>query len=1124
MKEQGPINNQNELTSRPNSSNLEREGEVFMADGPNSGPEPEQPPIEEIDRQPSREEQLEALIADPDISLGVRRAALESLGSKSDENVSIGGEVPVVETGENPKEASVEELSSEEVMEEILATISELPEDIRKKILIPFKSIEALTKEDQETKYKSLLQAIRQEKKRVVKKAVRDTRKVNYRQIRREARNLEELRELKEVHGDRQTIVESLASSIDSDLISNLGASKEKDQQVLAHLLGNPDLNAWMAIGASPGQKGREQVRQQKSYIEEIVNNANLSPDEKKAKLKETVSGIAKNFLLASSPEQEDQYNPVRSVQDLGRYIASAYGNDIWGEDGIHPVIDRNGKLHAENLILWVREQATKLHTDNRNDAISPLGSIHVRIGIGDVSLYDMVRAQRQRYMKDEETGAVLDKLGDALFTEAWGFGQIRNYDLAYYQKMRDDKGLPEAINAIHARNDITNGSTFRDLLKMGESYGGDAKVGRAALFTNDIYYNLSDWQELVTILGGEGANGFSERFKTRGHQIKREVDALVSGMSFESEVKKGKYIQEKYQERIISEIGDITTFTKDDFRDAIRVLQSKKDWEDIDTYEGFYDKDNPERFYCVETDYETGERITDHALFDAQGRFDIINFARFMNIYNYANPEQSTLNLLKELVRQKAAQKFNLTSGIERTAAGKEAQKAKWQKLIAEQKSIGRNNAQAENEATRIMVDVERHADRISIEFAEHLAYALQRPYGGSARNDINRRGYNALTKLSLEEYLIRQSAEVRAGPVGVREAVGIYRNVGPDMYTALRTESRQSPIEIFKEVRKMENVSHFALSARYQAEGKLEGLSGAAMEKRVEELREAEIKNIIDKLKFAEGAESDVAGNVQGRGFQMFHNQTGGQRVDLDKLVSYDAMRGVQLNVGEIEEKINDGMIKPARYFGSTNGAMKFSSMVRRLNPIATKENGIPTYEDVTLAEATYSPEVLREFVIYNGGQIAGEAVPIINGMVDFTGLSDKQKDYLDYGKGRMDLVKIGLALDFGAILAHHRAFRGYAQRWGYVRNEAFFGMLKAMQELEADPNNPGRTRIALDENGKPKRFFDEKLMKLMRQRSNSSSTRLLFEDIGLEAGGPLMLSIIQMITAVAQETLRE
>ncbi len=833
------------------------------------------------------------------------------------------------------------------------------------------------------------------------------------------------------------------------------------------------------------------------NQIESIISS-NSSLGDIKSQLSEIVRAVGNKYKDLAIRESKDQYNPVTDVYELGRFIASTHGQDLWGENGEHPIVDKEGEFHPENMIRWMREQTIKLHVDNRNDAISPLGSIHINTGFRDVSLYEMVRLNPQRYLKDKD-GAILYDLADQMINESWGFGQIRNYSLAYTQAMNEDKKLPEIINQIHARNDLTHGDLLGSLLTMSEDFRDDkkdAQVGRAVLFANDIYYNLSDWEQLVITIGGEHA--VSKSFTENMRQLKSRT---IRRLQQEKNPDRKKEIEMEYKAKCAEFRDGIEVFTKGDFEDAIRVLQKKKDWEEIDSFEGFYTKSGDgsgeKRFYAV--DPATRENID---LFDEKGNLNIESFVKVMNIYNYANPGLQMVKLVRELTKQKIAQKAGISSGIERDKESKEGARVKWEGIYQAQLAIyskpGVEKPDAEAKA-KAAADrkwkIIRDGERINLEFAETLAEAFQRPYGGGARNDVNRRGFDAMTKLHLEEYLVRQSAAVRAGPVGVREAVGIWRNLGPDMWTALKTETGYSPIEIFGKIRDIEN------DASLNSEQK-----------------EEQIKKWTEELKFNAGAEKDVAGNVQSRGFQIFHAQTGGERLELDKLVEYDPITGVKIHLGEWEEKFSDGLIKPIRYFGSTNGAMKWTSKVRRLDPIATKQLGVPTYEEVSLAEDAYSPEIITLTKNHLREKFG------VEGPIDLTNLAqlgEKGKEieeYLDYGEGRLRMVKYGLGLELGAQLKHHRKLRGHSQRWGYVRTKAFLHALEAMEELELD--GAGGTV----KNGK--RFFDEEIVNLIIEKGDSKGLKLAAEDLALEIAGPagplwgaLLEMFIRMVQASAK-----
>ena len=929
---------------------------------------------------------------------------------------------------------------------------------------------------------------------------------------------MEELADKETAARTREEMIEEMVSGFEADMeiergrliniVETFGASDDASNAVFDEFLYANGTLINMVAASSGGNM--DEIRRARLNIESIRDATNLTAEQKKERLAEIVNSVTKRFLEYQTPKNPDQYNPVNSVQELSRYLVTSQNAEYWGVDGVFPLIDREGKFHPENLLKWGREQSVLLHLSNPNDQISPLGSIHINTGFRDVSLIEMTLINKQRYFRDEKTGEIMEDLANALLYDTWLFGVVRNSDLVYRQTMNEDKKLPEVVGQIHSRSDITRSTNLRDILKMSGEFGsGEINEGRAVMFANEFYYNLSDWEKLTEIV--------------RGSEIQKGKAQL------EADLREGRINQETFQSRLkdLPKEQSGFMFTKDDFRDAIRIIQKKKDWEDIDSFEGYFDSANSDEFYC--TDPYSGIK---YSLFEGD-KFNVKNFAKVMNFYNYANAPQSMFELAKELVRLKAAEKYGLNPGIARTETAKSEKRKEWESIVRAQLSLGRTEEQATSAANRKLLDIERYAERVNISFAENIGEHFQRAYGGGARNDVNRRGYDASTKGNLEDYSIRQSEAVRAGPTGVREAIGIYRNIIPDMWSALKTEGKMSPMEIFNEIRGVENIPHEWLLDRYLGSGRIKqeeikSLSNEDKSKLLEDRRKDEIKEWIEKLKFNQNAERDIAGNVKMRGFQIFHAQTGGERLDINKMVTYDAIQGALVDLGYVEENFNDGFIKPARYFGNTNGGMKFSSKVRRLDVVATNNlanDAVPVYEDVTLAEASYGPEVINLVKEKWAKEHNGEEM-------DFRNLTDKQKKYLDGAvqidsgeivSGRMDMVKFGIALNVAAELRHHRHFGGPGAKWGYVRTEAFFSLLNHMEELEPDPDHPGRTRVRLGPDGKPMRFFDEDLIKLMRNNSDSKPLKLLVEDLGVEMGGPALSSLLEILARTMQYTIK-
>jgi hypothetical protein len=700
----------------------------------------------------------------------------------------------------------------------------------------------------------------------------------------------------------------------------------------------------------------------------------------------------------------------INSIEDLAKYIVAKQNKELWGEDGELPIINKKGEFSQANFILWLREQSVALHWDNPNGKMAPLESVGIQNVYGSfIPIYLMTRFKEQ-YLKDEKTGRVLTDLSNQLVYEAFMFGDWRNGSLLHRQSMRNDQELPKVEQEWHATNNLTRGRNLKFLLEMPAEYGkeGDTRMGDAIRFGNDFFYNLSDKEKL-------------------------------------------------------SEVVQRHPLTKTDFKNALRILQDKFDWdEELDDFGNFYDS-KTDRFIFRELNRD-GSLRSEESLFDSNGNINMEVFVKNLNFFKSPGELSSGILLVREVLRIKMAQnsyedlqsqggKRVMGAGIAFTKEEKEAKEALFRK---EEKDFGFLEAKR-----RFML--RRKAERINVDEAEVIAYSAQHPFGGAARGDVDRVGFNADAKLNVQDYALKQSSEHRGGATGLAEVLGVTRSLSTDYWTGLRTESGETPYEIFEQIRQLEN-RPVPDDPKAQEEAK--------------DFLAKEKKRLIDKLTFREDEELNFTSNQRFRAFEMFHQQLGAkEHIDLNKIVTWSPFEGVKLQLGEFQEQINEKLIKPKRY-AFLNANLKYSQMVRRLDP-ATKE-----YETVTLAEYLHGDEVLNQ----------------LNLKRDSNGEYTKEsKDYLDTPEGKTKVFKGSVKAEIaGEIRFHRTMFGSVGQFWGYTRTESFIKALKTIKEIVPDPDHPGRY-IATGN-----RFFSEADIEWIRKNSRSEVWRMLAQD-AIREGGP-------------------
>lgn len=745
-------------------------------------------------------------------------------------------------------------------------------------------------------------------------------------------------------------------------------------------------------------------------------------------------------FLDAAVAKRKDNYSKgkveikgqdINSIQDLAKFIMNKQESALYGAFNKYALIDyvkdpATGEtkevFRPDNFLIWVRDQIIQLHDDNRTGEMQPLSAVAIETQLRTITIYMMQRFKGQ-YFRDEETNEIMTDLADTAVNMCYLFGFFRNMDLAYKQVMNSDEDLPKTIVGIHAKNDVTHGDNWAQFLSMPDRFGQakkdpsgnvlrdekgsivydrDTRVGDAELVANDIYYNLSDIGELRDIVGEKGS-----------------------------------------------------LMTKEGFKKTLLLQQmtagQKHEWDGgPDGVEGFYDKEK-DNFYLYNKD--TGKK---DYIFKGNS-IDEKNYLTFVNFFNAPTPDKTQMDFVRDLIRLTIAEKAGLESGLARNEQELAERKARYEKR------------KAENGIDDAEMDYKRHvkAAQINTKFAEYSSFVQQRPLMVAARNDINRRGYDASTKLDLN-YIVRQSGAGTAGPIGSTEFLKhqIIKNFGVDFVAGLKTESKRSPYEIFREIRKAMNDTSLS-----------------------HDQREDKKAALLAELRFQDNAALDYSSNAIKRAYDIFHQVVDAQGLDLNKIVSKNFLEGIKYNTAEFEKQIKDDFIKPMRYAFSSNSALKYGQMYRGFEQL--KDN-MPVYKWKTLADHMFGDEVLDDIkkdALKNRLKIdkyddEGHKIPPSK-------MSHMQRyqEYLNSSDGRTRIVKNITRARLAAELRKHRNRWGPAERWSADMVNKFLLSLETIKEFKKDEKGN------IVETGD--RFFSDGDIAWIRQHSKTGYKRMMAEE---------------------------
>jgi polyhydroxyalkanoate synthesis regulator phasin len=816
-------------------------------------------------------------------------------------------------------------------------------------------------------------------------------------------------------------------------------------------LLNNQNIASIFGMAYGQGQEGML-VRQEWNSILSNLSAGKIDAEAAKEQLKGMIFRAYKNASSNMTTEEEAPASyRLNSIQALSQWIAAKQDRELWGRNGIYQLQDAEGNFNQANFLIWLRQQSNLLHSKSPNSEMVPLQSVGITTDYGNaVSIFGM-SLQPEAYMRDRNRGRVLHELAGQLIDEAFMFGEIRNTDLYWRQNMGDDKKISDVIGAVHAKNTFTRPGNLQTLMRMSARF-------------------VENEAERDTIVG----------------------DAWRMGTEIYYNISDSEELLDIFKEHPL---------TQEDFKNAIRIRNKKLDWDEgrkIGDYQGIYDK-------------EQGF-IVPH-LFKENGEVDMEVFVTFLNIYRTPSETVEKVELLRELVRIKTAQKYGSevdpTTGKRSLGAGIALTTGE---LVIRRKHFNDLVEEYGKEEGKRRYMHERAAERVNVEFAENLSYGIQRVYGAASKHDLGRAGYDAFTKTNVQEYLAKQGDIGRGGSVGIPEQLGLFRDLAPDMISGLRTESGRTPYEILKDLRRIDNGEIVDIKDR----------DGDVIGQRTK-------KGLIEELTFKENAEFYQARNQQVRAIQAFHMVSDAQALDIDRIVTWNPLEGERMDVGEFQKQINEGVIKPFRY-ADINSGINFAEGQRIYDPHATKrlqdpidkenmriakenrkierENKIrkkngqeplpvapllqdaaPQYRDGTLLEKTKGKVIVDKVI----SDYETEKDP------DGIRLNEKYETFEEFLESRdanIRAAKDSSLAVFAAQLRSHARFNTLGKKWGYTRTETFIKALETIQDYDYDEKT-GKYKP----NGK--KYFSKKDIAWLRKNSGTEVWRMLRDDTVTQVG---------------------
>lgn len=734
---------------------------------------------------------------------------------------------------------------------------------------------------------------------------------------------------------------------------------------------------------------------------EDESENASLDDKDIDAKLRK--KGLAANNVFQRGVSEgwlsEDLFRTEpRSVVDLAKWIMVTDDARIWAPDATYPLFkiikqanpetgeQAEIEFQSDSFIIWLRNKMIELHNDNSTDPMSPLTQVAIRTLYSPVSILQM-KYDKQRYFSDPNTGEIMDDLYNEVVLEAWLFGVRRNNDLAYRQVMNSDEKLFDAIAALNAKNEHTNSTNAADYYSMADRYvrgydeNGkervrDTKVGDGILLANSIYRNIADIDRL------QGSDADIDKKKPAVEGVLAKDNAM---------------------------------FTRKGWEDAIRMLTDKGIWEDVTSYGNLYFEDE---VYTVNP--KTKQKTV---IFDKTGKINKAGFVGYMNFFVSPTSLQSNIRVVREIVKQAVADEMGFDNGLGYPPSEEEKQ---------------RDKEEAKDEKKNFSISARRNVKRVNLDFVEINSFVEQRWNGAAARADTGYRGYDAWTKMNAQKYRERQSGGDTMGPIGNPYDIPILKNVAPDMWLSLRTESNESAQEVFNKIVRIQRQLYKETDPEERDK----------LQKQRDE--------IMATLRFPDTTQQDWASNQVIRGAKIWHAMLGTEDLGFSKLVTRNALGVLQYSRGDFEKVVKDEFLKNRRYAFKSNNAINYGARERVF--VGTKD-GVPQYEEMSVAESMFGHNVMYPLLEdWYEGKIKFDKFDENGKRTSVNTEKVTVNEYLNTDRGRNHIFKNVCRAGLAAQLKAHRQYFGTGERWDASMVHNFIDSLKTLKSYKEDPNNPG------------------------------------------------------------------
>ncbi len=691
--------------------------------------------------------------------------------------------------------------------------------------------------------------------------------------------------------------------------------------------------------------------------------------------------------IIKESDGGKEGFSKIRNIEELAQVMEQTDQKWKLPENRIYN--EATGRINTANFMNWVRDRIVTLHNDDPDSVLNFMQGIVIEstelfrpIAINTVFRDPGTYLTSGHLMDENGVRFTYEKLKEEIIYEVWLHGGLRNNDVAFKKIMMVEKKNPEAVMSIADGNLVSKPGTMEAVFTTPENFiedfqeeGGrrtekDTRIGSAIREAFLIYYNIADYEKLVSLLGEDALyftkEGLYEATREVMESKKVEVNSDVDIENYlatqEGGIKisswydqTGKLRKEKIGE-FISALNPYNIPTKDErLINVVRKLVENQAQSNTGVRKGPFGSGYAEllAFYqtylggaagrndTALTGYNSDTKVEYSTLYQNK-QLDIWRGGGAGSIYTLGVLNRTKVDYFTGMPTRDGKSLMQLLEEMhENESELRQQRKFLWKiieaRILKDYKDAGIDSDTLITGS--LQKEIDKEMNRI-LRLNERKHERYLQPDFLEEKERLKALGMNeAEIELKLAEKFKEEWLEIEENEIEAN----------------LRSETAGKSIEeraaiVKRELERRERLYEFDINLGKQYKQK-------------ELNAQSVVKQTAKKIVFAPNEFQQWSSNQAEKAFNIYGDITSGSDIDPTKFISVDQYGIVRINQEAFINQISDGLIKPARYAFSSSG-IPLAQMVRRMvlldKEADEKEHKKPYFEDMTLAETIFGKDI--------------------------------------------------------------------------------------------------------------------------------------------------------------------